>query len=76
MTLSAALAQAKVTRKGPRCTMCALLDRLDTRDRDALTAALNDAGYSSSAISRALKAEGHAIGSHTVNRHRSGGCAG
>lgn len=76
MSLAAALEQHRVTRKGPRCTMCDLLDRLDKRDRDALRAALDDACYTHAAISRALRAEGHPIGSLTVARHRKGECAG
>lgn len=76
MTLAAALEQAKPTRKGPRCTMCDLVDRLDKRDRDALLAALADESFTHAAISRALRAEGHPIASLTVARHRKGECAG
>ena len=76
MTLAAALEQAKPTRKGPRCTMCDLVDRLDKRDRDALLAALADESFTHAAISRALRAEGYRRSPLTVARHRKGECAG
>lgn len=76
MTLAAALEQHKPTRKGPRCTMCDLMDTLDKRDIAALTAALADETFTHAAISRALRAEGHKVSAITVGRHRKGECSG
>ena len=76
MTLAAALEQHKPTRKGPRCTMCDLMDILDKRDSTALAAALADETFTHAAISRALRAEGHKVSAITVGRHRKGECSG
>lgn len=76
MTLAAALEQHKPTRKGPRCSMCDLLDRLDKRDHAALADALADSSFTHAAIARALRAEGMHMLPETVSRHRRGECAG
>lgn len=77
MALSDSLAlEAGIAHRGPRCTVCALRDRLDKADAAALDAALSDSTITSSAIQRALKREGHAIGDISLRRHRRGDCAG
>lgn len=77
MTLKAALAaeQAK-SRRGPRCTLCEFVDSLTGDDLTALKAALADDAYTSAAIARALRSEGHGFAQSTVMRHRKGECAG
>lgn len=76
MSLADALEQNHVTRKGPCCTLCSLLESLDKADARVLANALSDASYTHNGISRALRAEGHNILPATVSRHRKGECAG
>ena len=76
MTLSAALAANRKLVKGPTCTICTLMSGLPADDAAALQQAFNDFGFTSAAISRALKAEGHEIHANTVIRHRKGECKG
>jgi hypothetical protein len=77
MALSESLAlEVGSTLRGPRCTVCALRSRLNQEDCAAFDAALSDATVTSSAIQRALKREGHAIGDIPLRRHRRGDCAG
>lgn len=76
MTLSSALEAYKGTLKGPRCTVCTLLNDLSSDDLAALEAAMADPAFTSAAISRALKAEGHQIAPITVGRHRKKDCRG
>lgn len=75
MSLADALAREAVTVKGPRCMMCQLMDELEDGERETLTSALTDARFTSAAIFRALRAEGHAISVNAVARHRKGDCA-
>jgi hypothetical protein len=76
MSLVKALKDQKVTRKGPRCFICQLLDDLPKEDSDALVAALDDGTYTSAAIGRAIRSEGYTINDVTVIRHRKRDCAG
>ena len=76
MGLKDALANETRTRKGPRCTVCALLDTLPADDAAVLGNALANPVIHGSQIARALQAEGHAVRSQTVVRHRRGDCAG
>jgi hypothetical protein len=54
--------------------MCRLLETLPKDDLAALAAALADGDFTSSAIGRALRAEGHAVTEQTISRHRRGLC--
>lgn len=74
MGLADAIA-AQTATKGPKCSMRELFARLDAADVPALTAALADARIPSTAIARALIAEGHKATGFVVNRHRKGDCA-
>jgi len=76
MSLSDALQHERSARqqKGPRCTMCCLLESLPNADRDALQAALDDESFSHAGIARALRSEGHTFLSITVSRHRRKEC--
>lgn len=75
MGLADALSREKAAhRKGFSCSVCKALDLFDDDDREALAEALADPLIYSTAISRALKAEGHDISEHSVQRHRRGGC--
>ena len=75
MSLADALEANKTSARGPRCTLCVLLTKMDKADRVALDAALADDTFTHAAISRALKAEGYGITANTVQRHRTRGCA-
>jgi hypothetical protein len=76
MSLSAALAANRKTLKGPICTVCTLVANLSPEDAKALQEAFDDFGFTSAAIARALKAEGHDISPNTVVRHRKRECRG
>lgn len=76
MSLSAALAANRKTLKGPICTVCTLVASLSPDDAKALQEAFADQGFTSAAIARALKAEGHDVSPNTVIRHRKGECRG
>ena len=77
MTLAAALQAHKVAaQRGPRCTVCQVLDTLDAKDRAALEAAIADPSFTSVAISAALRAEGYNIAPQPLQRHRRGDCRG
>lgn len=76
MSLADALKEHAVTVKGPRCTVCSLLDDLEPTDAKILSEALADHAYTHNGISRALRAEGHNITASTLSRHRKGECAG
>ena len=75
MTMAAALAANKEVNRGPRCTLCLLLEKLDEADREALGMALADESFTHTAIARALKAEGYNVTANTVQRHRTRGCS-
>jgi hypothetical protein len=64
------------TRRGPCCTLCQAIPTLDKADREGLLASLSDPAMTAAGISRALRAEGIDIGTHTVLRHRKGECKG
>ncbi|CAB5216972.1 hypothetical protein UFOVP199_21 [uncultured Caudovirales phage] len=75
MSLAAALAANKSSLKGPRCTICTLMDTLTKDDAAALRTAMADVTFTGAGISRALKAEGHTISGASVMRHRKGECS-
>ena len=74
MGLADSLEANKSTLKGPMCSVCHLTTRLDPKERAVLESAFNDDVYTSAAITRALKAEGHEVSTHSVARHRRGEC--
>lgn len=74
MTLADALVANKTVHKGPRCTLCILIMRLDKKDAEVLVSALTDDTFTHAAISRALQSEGHRITANTIQRHRTRGC--
>lgn len=74
MSLKDALAANKTVHKGPKCTLCLLIKRMDKKDADVLLEALADDTFTHAAISRALQSEGHHITANTVQRHRTKGC--
>lgn len=76
MSLSDSLAANRKTLKGPICTVCTLVAGLSADDAKALQEAFADPGFTSAAIARALKAEGHDASAHTIIRHRKGECRG
>lgn len=77
MTLAAALQAHKAApQRGPRCSVCVVLQELNAKDRDALTEALADPSFTSVAISAALQAEGYDVAPQPLQRHRRGDCRG
>lgn len=76
MSLADALKAESVVKKGPVCSVCALLTALDKDDAKALADALDSLTFTHTAISRALRAEGHPISPDTVSRHRKAECSG
>lgn len=56
-----------------RCSVAVLLDSLDERDCEAVTAAINSTDVRASDISDWLAKHGHSISSYTVQRHRKRG---
>lgn len=74
MGLKESLEANKGSLKGPRCTVCTLIQKLDKSDSAALVAALEDETFTHAAIYRALQAEGHRISATTVQRHRTRNC--
>lgn len=76
MSLSASLAAHKRTLKGPVCTVCTIVAALSPNDAVALQEAFDDASFTSAAIARALKAEGHDVSASTLIRHRKRECRG
>jgi hypothetical protein len=78
VSLADALHREKQTgaRRGPCCTLCQAIPALSKADREELLACLADPTMTAAGISRALRAEGIAIGTHTVLRHRKGECKG
>lgn len=76
MSLSDALEANKTVHRGPKCTLCILLSKMDPKDRVVLEQALEDDTFTHAAISRALKSEGYQITANTVQRHRTRGCVG
>ncbi len=77
MTLAAALqAHKTASQRGRRCSVCAVFETLDAKDRAALDAAIADPSFTSVAISAALQAEGYDIAPQPLQRHRRGDCRG
>ena len=76
VTLANALAQHGHTLKGPRCSVCSLLARIDPTDGKILREALADSSYTHNGIARALRAEGYNVSASTLSRHRKGECLG
>ena len=75
MGLEEALAANKTSRKGPVCSICFVISRMPEGDRVVLAQAFDDDTFTSAAITRALKAEGHEVSTHSVARHRRGECS-
>ena len=71
--LAAALTAHDNRIRGPRCSFGKVLDKLDESDRAALMQALGS-DVSGSVIAAALRAEGHHMKGHTVQRHRNQDC--
>lgn len=57
-----------------RCSICTMIDRMTPADAKALTEAFADRNLSTSAIARALQAEGYDATANNVGRHRRGDC--
>jgi hypothetical protein len=76
MASSYAEARTKVAprRKGPQCSMCALLERLEPADKAAVEADMDNPLVQNTMIRRALVASGHPIGQHVLDRHVRGDC--
>lgn len=70
----ALLAQQQEARKGPECSISALLKTLDADTRADVRQALDDPTLQHTQIMRALTAIGHDIGATTIGRHRAGEC--
>lgn len=66
--------EIKAHRKGPPCSMGALIGDLDEADRKALQAALDDPKVAHTWIARALTGVGRRMNPDTVARHRRGDC--
>jgi hypothetical protein len=64
------------SRRGPRCTMCGLLENLDDADSSALQKALDDTVVTSAVIMRTLRRQGHPVRDEAIRRHRRGECMG
>jgi hypothetical protein len=60
-------------RKGPRCSLGALLEDLPDTDRAALQAALDDRTIPTSIILRAIQ-RNHNVAKASVGNHRKGVC--
>lgn len=76
MTLAAALQHQREQgiRKGPDCRVCVIVRMLSGPDQQALADAMADPRLTTSAITRALKSEGHEVSQTSVGRHRKGEC--
>lgn len=74
-SLAEQLAQVPVTRKGPRCGVGLLLERLPEADRAGLLAAFADPQATGPWISKILTENGHKISVCQIGRHRRGECA-
>ena len=74
MSLIDALNEESAARKGPPCSLIAVLAALDAADRAALVAAFNSTQPSTS-ISRALLTVNIRVAPTTLSRHRRGECS-
>lgn len=75
MSLANRLAEQRDGKPGPKCSMCRILVDLSDDERQAVEDAMASE-MQSSAIYRALRAEGYEIRQATVGRHRRGDCTG
>lgn len=71
--LAAALSAQENRVPGPKCSLGLLIETLPESDRKALLAALAS-GMAGAKIAAALRAEGHHMKGHTVQRHRNQEC--
>jgi hypothetical protein len=74
MGLADALKAERDRGHAKRCNVCTLLGAMPKDDRAALTEALEDKALTSSAIYRALAAEGYDVKTHSLARHRRREC--
>ena len=74
MPLADKFMQAKTVRKGPLCTVGAMLSSMTPEDRDAVNQALNTPMVTSRTIWRVLVEEGYNISDTPIARHRRGMC--
>lgn len=63
-------------RKGPTCSLCAILTNIDKKDSQDLNDALADSTVYSTIICKALVRRGFRMNASTVSRHRKGECYG
>ena len=75
MTLAERLAVPSTVRKGPSCSVSAVMENLSEDDRGALVAALENNRYTHKIIYEALIAEGHYVAITAIGRHRRSDCA-
>ena len=77
MSLSARLAEASNPRRGPRCSVAVLLDKLAVEDPQGLAdlqAAIDNKSLSTTVIVRALQESGHdTVRTDAIRRHRRRG---
>lgn len=76
MSLTSLLSDLPNPKRGPRCSVGLLLERLageDPKGFEALVARLDDHGVSARALSEALHKAGHAVKAETIRRHRKRG---
>lgn len=62
--------------KGPDCTVCTLLTRMDKSDAEDLKAAMSDSTVFNTVIAKALSRRNIRVHAQTIGRHRKGECAG
>lgn len=72
--LFAEIQQLSQQSKQTTCTIGVILDEMSDIDRVGLLHALDTPTFTGTAITAILKKRGHQISSHTVQRHRRGGC--
>ncbi|MEU6460329.1 hypothetical protein [Streptomyces sp. NPDC046976] len=68
-----ALTAAPAARRGPRCSVGALLETVDADTAASLHTVLDTASVSATAIAEALSRYGGTFTAYTVNRHRRRG---
>jgi hypothetical protein len=74
MALADRLENTPARQPGLPCSVGALLDKLPEDEARALNDMMHALGWSARRIYDALEAEGHIVGSQTINRHRSRSC--
>ena len=65
---------AEKVRKGPPCTVCEALKRIEPEDAEALIRLLSDPDVRYSELSDALAGEGFDLSAGTLSRHARGRC--